>query len=66
MLNALRLRQGVPSSSFTERTGLSLAAIMPSIDAAVDKGLLLADPARLQASPLGWRFLNDLLAEFLP
>lgn len=65
MLNALRLRQGVPSSSFTERTGLSLAAIMPSIDAAVDKGLLLADPARLQASPLGWRFLNDLLAEFL-
>jgi oxygen-independent coproporphyrinogen-3 oxidase len=66
MLNALRLRQGVPSSSFTERTGLSLAAIMPCIDAAVDKGLLLADPARLQASPLGWRFLNDLLAEFLP
>jgi len=66
MLNALRLRRGVPSSSFTERTGLSLAAIMPSIDAAVDKGLLLADPARLQASPLGWRFLNDLLAEFLP
>ncbi len=66
MLNALRLQQGVASSSFTERTGLSLAAIMPAIDAAVSKGLLLADPARLQASPLGWRFLNDLLAEFLP
>ena len=66
MLNALRLRQGVPSSSFTERTGLSLAAIMPAIDAAAAKGLLLGDPARLQASPLGWRFLNDLLAEFLP
>ncbi len=66
MLNALRLQRGVASSSFTERTGLSLAAIMPAIDAAVSKGLLLADPARLQASPLGWRFLNDLLAEFLP
>lgn len=65
MLNALRLKQGVPASTFTERTGLSLMAIMPAIDRAVAKGLLLPDPARLQATEHGWQFLNDLLSEFL-
>lgn len=65
MLNALRLKQGVPASTFTERTGLSLMAIMPAIDRAVAKGLLLPDPGRLQATELGWQFLNDLLSEFL-
>jgi oxygen-independent coproporphyrinogen-3 oxidase len=65
MLNALRLRAGVPARIFSERTGLSLAAIQPVVEQAVAKGLLTPDPDRLQASPLGWRFLNDLLGEFL-
>ncbi|MFC0659861.1 radical SAM family heme chaperone HemW [Eoetvoesiella caeni] len=65
MLNALRLKHGVPASSFTERTGLSLMAIMPALDRAVAKGLLSPDPGRLQATEHGWRFLNDLLSEFL-
>ncbi|TAL76548.1 MAG: oxygen-independent coproporphyrinogen III oxidase-like protein [Burkholderiaceae bacterium] len=65
MLNALRLRTGVPAHIFSERTGLSFAAIRPVVEQAVAKGLLTSDPDRLQASPLGWRFLNDLLEEFL-
>ena len=65
MLNALRLKQGVGAASFEERTGLSLAAILPVVNRAVAKGLLHSDPSRIQATPLGWRFLNDLQAMFL-
>jgi len=65
MLNALRLKQGVAAASFEARTGLSLTTILPILNKAVDKGLLENDPTRIQATPLGWRFLNDLQAMFL-
>ena len=65
MLNALRLKDGVAATLFNERTGLSLAAIAHQLEAAADKGLLDADPTRLRATPLGWRFLNDLQEMFL-
>lgn len=65
MLNALRLRRGVESARFEERTGLNLATILPVLNRAVDKGLLEADPSRIQATALGWCFLNDLQSMFL-
>jgi len=65
MLNAVRLKEGVPSGLFTERTGLALSAIGPAINQAVAKGLLEPDPTRLKATPLGWKFLNDLQSLFL-
>ena len=65
MLNALRLRAGVPTTHFAERTGLSLASIAHQLEAAVKRGLLDGDPLRIQATPLGWRFLNDLQEMFL-
>lgn len=65
MLNALRLKEGVPRSSFIERTGMSIMAVEPAIERAVARGLLDPDPAVLRATPLGWEFLNDLLEEFL-
>lgn len=65
MLNALRLKDGVAASLFAERTGLSLAAIAHQLEAATAKGLLDADPTRLRATALGWRFLNDLQEMFL-
>ncbi|MFJ0437955.1 radical SAM family heme chaperone HemW [Bordetella bronchiseptica] len=65
MLNALRLKEGVAASSFGERTGLSLAAIAHQLEAATRRGLLDADPTRLRATALGWRFLNDLQEMFL-
>jgi oxygen-independent coproporphyrinogen-3 oxidase len=65
MLNALRLKAGVPAGLYTERTGLSRLSIAPALQRAVSRGLLEPDPGRLQATPLGWQFLNDLQAEFL-
>lgn len=65
MLNALRLKDGVAATLFSERTGLSLAVIAHQLEAAAKRGLLDADPTRLQATALGWRFLNDLQEMFL-
>lgn len=65
MLNALRLKDGVPASYFYERTGQSLLSIAPALARARSKGLLENNPLRLQATALGWRFLNDLQSEFL-
>ncbi|MGB6007792.1 radical SAM family heme chaperone HemW [Castellaniella sp.] len=66
MLNALRLKDGVEGGLFIERTGLSLMSILPAMRRAVDRGLLLPGLERVQATPQGWRFLNDLQMEFLP
>jgi oxygen-independent coproporphyrinogen-3 oxidase len=66
MLNGLRLRQGVPRSYFTERTGQSSMVLAKAVENTTRKGLLDSDPAFYRATELGWRFLNDLQAEFLP
>lgn len=66
MLNALRLKQGVPRSYFTERTGQSLLTLSEPIARCVERGLLEPDAQMFRATALGWRFLNDLQAEFLP
>lgn len=65
MLNALRLEKGVVSMLYTERCGLPIASINKALLLATQKGLLLDDPLRLQATELGWRFLNELQALFL-
>lgn len=65
MLNALRLRQGVPTHYFSEHCGVNLSVMTPMIEQAVAKGLLDENPSRLQATELGWRYLNDLQALFL-
>jgi putative oxygen-independent coproporphyrinogen III oxidase len=66
MLNAMRLTDGVPASFFQERTGYPLAIVSRALDEATQKGLMTADPQRLQATELGRRFQNDLLELFLP
>lgn len=65
MLNALRLREGVPAEYFEERTGQPLSVILPTIRRAIDKGLIAPHPSRIKASELGWRFLTDLQEMFL-
>ncbi|ALM83051.1 radical SAM family heme chaperone HemW [Bordetella sp. N] len=65
MLNVLRLKEGVPTMSFAERTGLSLAVIAHQLEAATQRGLLDPDPMRLKATHQGWAFLNDLQELFL-
>ncbi len=65
MLNALRLREGVPTSYYPERTGYPLLQAEQAIRKAVARGLMDPGVGRLQATPLGWQFLNDLQESFL-
>lgn len=66
MLNALRLCNGVPAALFGERTGLPSQALAAPMRKAQERGLVVEDPTRIAATPLGLRFLNDLQAMFLP
>ena len=64
MMNALRLRSGVPIEFFSKRTGLSADSINGQIVDLQRKGLLKKEGANLCASDLGYRFLNSLLQHF--
>lgn len=66
MMNALRLTDGVPQRMFETRTGVPAGAIESRLTEARRRGLLDADPQYLRPTPLGRRFLNDLLGIFLP
>lgn len=66
MLNALRLNDGVTLDEFRARTGLPLSAIDAPLGVARARGWLTGEPALLKTTPLGRRFLNDVIALFLP
>ncbi len=66
MMNALRLTAGFDVALFAERTGLAIAAADRPLAAAEAKGLVERDHLRIRPTPLGARFLNDLLQLFLP
>ena len=65
MLNALRLIDGVPLADFTARTGLPPERIAAPLAGARRRGWLVDDPRWLRTTPLGQRFLNDVIASFL-
>lgn len=65
MLNALRLKAGVPTKLFTQSTGQSLACIEKSLDLAYQKGWLQPYQEQLCTTDLGYRFLNDVVSLFL-
>ncbi|XID75997.1 radical SAM family heme chaperone HemW [Alkanindiges sp. WGS2144] len=64
MMNALRLKEGVPSSFYHVRTGLSIESIQPVISQLRQQGLLVADEQRLQCTAQGFNYLNDVLSRF--
>jgi oxygen-independent coproporphyrinogen-3 oxidase len=66
MLNALRLREGVPLNAFSERTGMPLSAIEKNLQMAQEKGLLANDYSRIKPTDKGFDFLSDLQSLFLP
>lgn len=63
MLNALRLRQGMAESQWTERTGLPLSVIAEPVRALRARGMMTPD--RHQLTARGWWFYNDAVAAFL-
>jgi oxygen-independent coproporphyrinogen-3 oxidase len=65
MMNALRLNEGFDSTLFEERTSLSLLSIQRELAEAEKRGLLFRDHQRIAPTPMGQRFLNDLLGMFL-
>lgn len=66
MMNALRLSEGFAVRLFEERAGVALTSIMRQLEEAERRGLIERDHVRVRPTPLGRRFLNDLLQLFLP
>jgi oxygen-independent coproporphyrinogen-3 oxidase len=66
MLNALRLNDGIGIDAFEQRTGLSRSEIAAPLARARQRGWLDADPEAFRPTESGRRFLNDLIALFLP
>lgn len=65
MMNALRLIKGFKPSLFAERTGHSLKSLQKALENAQAKKLMFINTNVIKASPLGRRFLNDLLLLFI-
>ena len=64
-MNALRLKQGVGATLFTERTGLPLQTIKAHWQSLEAKHLVEPlSTGRLSCTALGRRFLDSILAEF--
>ncbi len=65
MMNALRLSGGVESALYSQRTGLPLAAVAPTLERLQTRGLLIDDPQRIACSERGFAFIDSILSEFL-
>jgi len=65
MLNATRLEQAIPTSLFTQRTGLPYADLVPLLQQAEQKGLVNIQETHWQITPLGRRYTNDFQAIFI-
>jgi putative oxygen-independent coproporphyrinogen III oxidase len=65
MLNALRLSDGFEISTFSRRTGQDWRQVAATVETLRQRGLLAVDAARVCATELGLRFLNELLLSFL-
>ncbi len=66
MLNALRLGEGFELTLFRERTGLEPRGLDEGLNKARERGLLEIDGLRVRPTPLGRRYLDDLLLLFMP
>jgi coproporphyrinogen III oxidase-like Fe-S oxidoreductase len=66
MMNALRLTEGFDTGLFAERAGLPLNSVLSELEEAECRGFIMRDHQRITPTPLGRRFLTDLLQIFLP
>ena len=67
MLNALRLVDGFPETTFESRTGLAADRLSRAAQPSLERGLIERDSAGFwRPTELGSRFLNDLQGAFLP
>jgi oxygen-independent coproporphyrinogen-3 oxidase len=66
MLNVLRLAEGFTLGEFERATGLPEASVRQTLAAQAARGLIEERDGRFRPTPTGFRFLNDLIAAFLP
>ncbi len=66
MLNGLRLVEGFRIADFERTTGLPAAMVTGKLAEYAAKNLVQPEDGGYRATNLGLRFLNDLLAGFLP
>ncbi|HTI95586.1 MAG TPA: radical SAM family heme chaperone HemW [Rudaea sp.] len=66
MLNALRLNAGFAPADFSARSGLPESAIAAQLAQGQARGWIERAHERIRATELGQRFLNDVIALFLP
>jgi len=64
MMNALRLVEGVPSAYFFERTGQAFDAVSETVQQLQREKLLDEGSDQLKCTPLGFNYLNEVLARF--
>ena len=66
VMNALRLKSGSPVGDFTQRTGLPLRQLERAAEQAQSRGWIQhLDSGSLRATPLGYQFLDSVVASFL-
>jgi oxygen-independent coproporphyrinogen-3 oxidase len=65
LMNALRLREGFVAHEFEATTGLSAAVLAGPMGRLESRGLVEQRAGHWMASARGYRFLNDVLTEFL-
>ncbi|HEX5459599.1 MAG TPA: radical SAM family heme chaperone HemW [Steroidobacteraceae bacterium] len=65
MLNALRLVAGFEVKTFTGRTGLAWETVAGTLADLAAEGLIVTSGTCYRASPLGLKFLNDILLRFV-
>jgi oxygen-independent coproporphyrinogen-3 oxidase len=66
MLNALRLNEGFELTLYEARTGLARDSVLPALRSAQIRGWMDSHDHHWRTTPLGARFLNDVMASFLP
>ena len=65
-MNRLRLNQGFSLDEFENRCGLQRLHIIPLLEKAQQRGLLVLEGDIVRHSQKGWLFLDDLIELFLP
>ena len=66
MMNALRLANGFEIDLFAARTGLEWAGLGVNLERLMARRLLVIEGSICRPTPLGLRFLNEMLVSLLP
>ena len=60
MINVLRLRKGFTLKQFSHHTGLHSCIVLPGIEGAKKKGLLVQQGDNIHATDKGFAFLSEI------